>query len=186
MISSQNDQDGYLVVILGCMFSGKTTRLLEIYNMYTICDISCCVINYKEDTRYSKTKLVTHDKRGIPCIFSESLKDAINKNIDTYNVFLINEGQFFPDLYENVSYMVNEKNKKVYVCGLDGDYKREKFGSILDLIPLCDKFSKQYAICKMCKNGTKACFSKRISCEKEQTVIGSTNYIPVCRKCYEL
>ena len=49
MISCEKEEVGYLELILGCMFSGKTTRLLEIYNMYTICDVSCCVINYKED-----------------------------------------------------------------------------------------------------------------------------------------
>tara|TARA_Y100000590_G_C15599014_1_gene969251 strand:+ start:244 stop:786 length:543 start_codon:yes stop_codon:yes gene_type:complete len=177
---------GYLELILGCMFSGKTTKLLETYNMYTICDISCCVINSSLDNRYSETNLVTHDNKSIPCIFVEKLENILTKEtLNKYNVFLINEGQFFEDLYDSVLKLVDKYHKKVYVCGLDGDFKREKYGQILELIPKSDKFFKLYAICKICKDGTRACFSKRITKETTQTIIGSTNYIPVCRKCYD-
>mgnify|MGYP003644223821 CR=1 FL=1 len=177
---------GYLELILGCMFSGKTTKLLEIYNMYSICDVSCCVINSSLDKRYSNTNLVTHDKKSIPCIFVEKLNSITTPDVlDKYNVFLINEGQFFTDLYDSVIELVCKHHKKVYICGLDGDFQREKYGQILDLIPKSDKFFKLYAICKICKDGTSACFSKRITNENTQTIIGSNNYIPVCRKCYE-
>lgn len=181
-----NKDCGYLELILGCMFSGKTTRLLDIHKKYSICDISCCVINFKEDVRYSQTEMMSHDKKGVPCLFSEKLENAIIKeNLEKYDVFLINEGQFFEDLISQVKKLVLEHKKKVYICGLDGDFEREKFGNLLDLIPFADKFYKLYAICKLCKNGTRAPFSKRISNETKQTVIGSDNYIPVCRKCYE-
>jgi thymidine kinase len=99
------------------------------------------------------------------------------------DVILINEGQFFSDLYETVQDMLNYE-KKVYVCGLDGDFERKKFGSILDLIPFCDKITKLTSLCSICRDGTAAIFSMRLTDEKEQTVVGSTNYIPVCRKCY--
>ena len=78
-----------------------------------------------------------------------------------------------------------EQKKKIYICGLDGDFERKKFGQILNLIPLCDKVTKLTSLCSLCKNGTAGIFSKRITCEKEQTVVGSDNYIPVCRSCYE-
>jgi len=80
--------------------------------------------------------------------------------------------------------MLNNK-KKVYVCGLDGDFERKKFGSILDLIPLCDKVTKLTSLCSLCKDGTLGIFSMRLTCDKEQTLVGSDNYIPVCRMCYE-
>ena len=95
-----------------------------------------------------------------------------------------NEGQFFPDLEEFVEKMLEQK-KKIYICGLDGDFERKKFGQILNLIPLCDKVTKLTSLCSLCKNGTPGIFSKRITSEKEQTVVGSDNYIPVCRSCYE-
>ena len=75
--------------------------------------------------------------------------------------------------------------KKVYVCGLDGDYKRRKFGSILDIVPLCDDVVKLKAICKKCKK-EEAIFTHRMSGETQQTVIGSNNYQALCRSCYNM
>jgi thymidine kinase len=62
---------------------------------------------------------------------------------------------------------------------------REKFGLILDLIPLCDKVTKLTSLCGICKDGTPGIFSLRLTNENVQKVIGNNNYIPVCRNCYE-
>ena len=77
---------GHLELIFGCMFSGKTTKLIDIYKKYKICDISCIVINYSADTRYSNTHLVTHDQKKIPCIFTDNLNlnDDILKKSDVF------------------------------------------------------------------------------------------------------
>jgi thymidine kinase len=199
MSTSQNITS-YLELIIGPMFSGKTSKLLEIYKQCIFCDIKVVVINYAEDVRYHEEMLSTHDKIMIPCIQLTNLMDNINIDIDIIkknniecfkklktiseaDVILINEGQFFGDLKEFVIEML-EKNKKIYVSGLDGDFKREKFGQILDLIPLCDKVTKLSSLCSICKNGTAGIFSLRLSEEEQQKVIGSDNYIPVCRKCY--
>jgi len=129
--------------------------------------------------------LSTHDKIMIPCIQTERIsniwKDPV---LQSAKVVLINEAQFYPDLYEYVLFMLANK-KKIYIYGLDGDFERKKFGQVLDLIPLCDKITKLSALCGMCKNGEPAIFSLRLSTEKEQTLIGSDNYLPVCRNCYE-
>lgn len=173
---------GYLEVILGSMFSGKTSRLVEIYKQCIFCNISVSVINHSVDNRYDDDLLSTHDKIKIPCVKTERLFDIYNSiNSD---VILINEGQFFPDLYDFVFKMLENK-KKIYVCGLDGDFKRQKFGQILDIIPLCDKVYKLNSLCSSCKDGTPGIFSMRLTNENEQMVIGANNYIPVCRKCYE-
>jgi len=175
---------GYLEVIIGPMFSGKTTRLLEIYNRRFKADYNNIkVINYIGDKRYHESMLSTHDKNMIPCVFTNKISDVC-KPEDLYNieVILINEGQFFEDLYETTLTLVEKYKKEVYVCGLDGDFKRLKFGSILDLIPICDKVIKLQANCAMC--GRFAIFSKRLSCEDTQIVIGSSNYAPMCRNCY--
>ena len=180
-------ESGYLEIILGPMYSGKTSRLVEIYKQCKLCNIPVAVINHSIDTRYDSGDLLsTHDKIKIPCIKTTNLFD-IYENEDVYfsKVILINEGQFFPDLYHFVEDMISNINKKkVYICGLDGDFKRQKFGEILDLIPLCDKVTKLTSLCSICKNGAPGIFSKRITLETEQTVVGSDNYIPVCRKCY--
>jgi len=188
-----------LELFLGPMYSGKTSKLLEIYKQCSFCNIPVAVINHCADTRYHESMLSTHDKVMIPCIQTKKLSDIWN-NIDinqtftnnaskhiklrTAEVILINEGQFFEDLYSCVNDMLCEK-KKVYVAGLDGDFERNRFGQILDLIPICDSVTKFKSLCSICKNGAPGIFSLRLTKEKQQTLIGSDNYIPVCRNCYE-
>lgn len=174
---------GYLELIIGPMFSGKSSRLVEIFNQCKFCNISVIAINHVMDNRYDETLLSTHDKIMIPCIKAERLADIDPSILSSTSVILINEGQFFEDLYEAVEDMLRE-GKQIYVCGLDGDFERKKFGAILDLIPLCDTVSKLTSLCSICKNGKKGIFSMRLTGEKEQTVVGSDNYIPVCRECY--
>ena len=180
------EEIGYLEIIIGPMFSGKTSRLLKDYRLYKACDISCCVINYDEDKRYHNTMLSTHNKVMIPAHSVHSLKEILNNQNVLHNnkVFFINEAQFFEDICPSVYDLVEKYNKTVYIYGLDGDFKREKFGNILDLIPFADTVTKQSALCKVCKNGKKGIFTLRTTKEKEQKVIGIDNYIPVCRKCY--
>lgn len=194
----------YLELIIGPMYASKSTRLVEVYKQCKFCNISVAVINHVIDNRYDEELLSTHDMVKIPCIKTKVLKDVwlteeldleddIIENIPRIqdkikisksDVILINEGQFFEDLYDVVVDML-KCGKKVYVCGLDGDFERKKFGQILDLIPLCDKVEKLTSLCTLCKNGTRGIFSMRLTQETEQTVVGSDNYIPVCRKCYE-
>jgi thymidine kinase len=181
---NNNTTMSYLELIIGPMFSGKTSRLVEIYKQYKFCNISVLVINHSFDNRYDDTLLSTHDKIMIPCIRTSKLYDIELDIINSPEIILINEGQFFEDLYDWVENML-KLNKKIYICGLDGDFERKKFGTILDLIPLCDKVTKLTSLCNICKNGTPGIFSKRITNETIQTIIGHDNYIPVCRKCYE-
>ena len=117
---------GYLEIILGPMFSGKTTRLIDLQKQYAICDISCCVINHIIDKRYDEHLLCTHDNQATDCFNISHLKDIETMGLlSKYDVFLINEGQFFEDAVETISRLVDKYKKKVYVCGLDGDFKRE-------------------------------------------------------------
>jgi thymidine kinase len=120
----------------------------------------------------------------IPCIVTRKLAE-IRESIINADVILINEGQFFEDIYEEVLEMVEKQNKIVYICGLDGDFKRNKFGRLLDLIPYCDEITKLRSLCAYCKNGTPGIFSHRITNETSQVVIGTNNYIPLCRTCYK-
>jgi thymidine kinase len=129
----------------------------------------------------------SHDKIMAPCIQCSELNHVWTekKELTETDVILINEGQFFPDLYDVVTDMLNA-GKKIYISGLDGDFERKKFGYMLDLIPLCDKVTKLTSLCSLCKDGTPGIFSLRLTQEKQQMIVGVDNYIPVCRKCYEL
>jgi thymidine kinase len=178
----------YLELIIGPMFSGKTSELIEIYKKCKFCNISVTIINHSLDKRYHETMVSNHDQIKVPCLQASSLGEIwdnkeTNGSLDS-DVILINEAQFFTDLYEIVIDML-QHNKKIYICGLDGDFERKKFGTILDLIPFCDNVKKLKSLCSICRDGTPGIFSMRLTNEKEQTIVGSDNYIPVCRDCYE-
>lgn len=175
----------YLELIIGPMFSGKTSKLLQLYKQYSFCNVPVLVINHSFDKRYHQEKLSTHDKIMIPCLSVNLILEAMtDENLMKYNVILINEGQFFEDINERVRELVERYNKTVYVCGLDGDFKRKKFGDLLELIPFADNIIKLHSLCFCCKNGTRAPFTTRLTNETEQTVVGSDNYVPLCRNCY--
>ena len=179
------NESAYLEIILGPMFSGKTSKLVQIYKQCKLCNISVLPINHINDKERNSEKesvLVNHDNIHIPCVTTYDLFAISTVN---YSVILINEGQFFHSLVDFVKEQLALK-KQIYIAGLDGDFQRNVFGDILQLIPLCDKVEKYASLCGICKNGNAGIFSKRISTELIQTVIGGIDkYIPVCRFCYE-
>jgi thymidine kinase len=177
---------GYLELIIGPMFSGKTSKLIQIYNELKASSKSVSIINHSFDKRYHESMLSTHDNIMVPCLQSKTLGELWYSNIlKTSDYILINEGQFFEDIYSVVISML-KCGKRIYICGLDGDFERKKFGCILDLIPLCDTVTKLISICFLCKEKkTPAIFSKRLTSERDQTIIGCDNYIAVCRLCYD-
>tara|TARA_B100001142_G_scaffold10551_1_gene10139 strand:- start:2585 stop:3175 length:591 start_codon:yes stop_codon:yes gene_type:complete len=184
LLKETSRKTGYLKVILGPMFSGKTTELIKIYNSHKACNIKVCAINHCSDTRYHDNKLSTHDRDMIDSINLNKLS-LISPLLHMYDVFVINEGQFFDDLYDIVNILVNMHKKKVYVAGLDGDFKRRKFGQMLDIICLSDDVVKLKAICINCKKND-AIFTHRLSKEQKQILVGNNNYAALCRHCYNL
>lgn len=186
-INSFEYESSYLEIILGPMFSGKTSKLVQIYKQCKLCNIPVLVINHINDNERNPDKgsfLINHDNIQIPCVTTHDILFFID-TLDSYRVILINEGQFFHNLVPFVKTLLQYK-KQIYIAGLDGDFQRNVFGNLLELIPLCDKVEKLSSLCGICKNGNKGIFSKRISKEMTQTVVGgSDKYIPVCRICYE-
>jgi len=169
----KQQNEGYLELILGPMFSGKTSTLKKIYDQCIYCNIPVMVINYEADNRYCD--------EGLSIL--EILENNIEK-VDESEVILINEGQFFKDI-DKVIHLVEDLHKRVYICGLDGDFKKNKIGSLLDLIPHCDNVYKLKSLCSECRDGKSGLFSYRITDETDQVVIGVENYKPVCRACFE-
>jgi len=166
------------------MFAGKTTKLIEHYNILRN-NNKVCVVNYFHDTRYDPELLSTHDNKKINCHRLKTLTELTTTYL-SHDVFLINEGQFFVDLYDIVLELSEKHNKDVYIYGLDGDFKRNPFGDICRLLPLSTSITKLYANCKKCDGLGIACFTHRITNQNEQCIIDSDSYIPVCRKCYIL
>ena len=185
-----------LHLICGPMFAGKSTFL--IHNAKILIDNGVkqdeiMMVNHSFDKRYTdESNICTHDGLKMKsesfinlCELTSIINSNIEAQVDKIKYIFIDEGQFFNDLYDEVKKLLCKYKKTIYIGGLDGDFERKKFGQILDLIPLCDKVTKMTSLCSLCKNGTAGIFSKRITKEREQTVVGSSNYIPVCRSCFE-
>jgi thymidine kinase len=181
---------GKLELIMGNMFSGKSTELIRRFNREKTLHSRIILVNYYLDSRYSsESKISTHDKTQVECLKIEKLEYLLNVEIlNKYDSFFIDEGQFFTDLYPVVKKLIDEYNKHVIVAGLDGDFNRNKFGDIISLIPLSDTLDKLSAYCNMCNDGTYGPFTKKISNNSSELIeIGGKDlYLPVCRYHYHL
>jgi thymidine kinase len=175
---------GKLELILGPMFSGKSTELIRKIRLAKIINKKVLVIKPLLDQRYNNNKIVSHSFDSEDCNTVEFLY-SLNESIKHYDVIIIDEGQFFADLKETVIKWVDEFYKEVIIGGLDGDFKREPIGKILELIPYADKCKKISSLCKICNDGTKGLFSYRITENENQVQIGGVeSYIPLCRNHY--
>ena len=192
--------NGYLQLTFGSMYSGKSSELRSNRNDWnSISDICILVINYARDTRYSDGSMVmTHNKEGVKCISVEHLAEITNGECydeagnvvlpEDYDIILVDEGQFYDDLKDNIIHWVDILSKTVYVYGLDGDFRRQKFGQMMDLVPLCDKIVKKKAKCMLCNDGTDALFTWKLENNSDADTnleIGAADkYIALCRKHY--
>tara|TARA_B100000674_G_C37468588_1_gene745928 strand:- start:33 stop:560 length:528 start_codon:yes stop_codon:yes gene_type:complete len=159
---------GKLSLILGPMYSGKSTTLLSRYRRYKFANKKCLLIKYSKDTRYDKNNIITHDSLEYQAKNCTLLKE-IDEIINDYDVICIDEVQFYEDAYIYCDKWANN-GLIVEACGLNGDFERKPFNQISLLIPLADKIEHITAIDET--NGQDAPFTKRISEEKDQEVIG--------------
>jgi len=176
-----NKKFGELNIILGCMFSSKTSTLISRYKRYQIGGKKCIMIKYKFDTRYDNKCVITHDGIKIDAIVSSMLYE-LDKFIKDYDVICIDEIQFYKDADIFCDKWAND-GKIVEVCGLNGDYKREPFEIISKLIPMADNILFLKAVCK--ESGEDAVYSNRLIENDLQEVIGGEDmYNAVSRKMY--
>ncbi|KAG2245789.1 hypothetical protein Bca4012_091242 [Brassica carinata] len=188
VISDQEHHgSGAIHVIMGPMFSGKSTSLLRRIKSEINTGRSVAMVKSSKDTRYAKDSMVTHDGIGFPCwalpdlmSFPEIFGHDAYAKLDVIGV---DEAQFFGDLYEFCCKVADDDGKTVIVAGLDGDYLRRSFGAVLDIIPLADSVTKLTARCEVC--GQKAFFTLRKTRDTRTELIGGADvYMPVCRKHY--
>ena len=179
---SETKNEGRIELILGPMFSGKSTRLIEIIRKYTYKAKKTIMIKFFADKRYSeKSEVVTHDLIKYDSIDCEKLRDSIEK-IKEYDVIGIDEGQFFPDLVE-VCEELSLLNKIVIIAALNGDFRMEPFPVISRIISKADKIKLLKAYCFNCHKDAK--FSLRIVQSNETVLIGAGDaYKPACRQCH--
>ena len=168
-----------LKIVMGNMFSGKTTELIRILKRYSVIGKSIIVINSSKDVRSPDDVLKTHDDVKFNCIKTNNL---MNIDLSNSEVIAIDEAQFFTNLKEFCEKTL-ELGKIIILVGLDGDYLQRKFGEILECVPLADEVTKLSAICMCCMDGTPGPFTKRIINNNQLELIGGNDmYQAVCRK----
>lgn len=188
-----------LDIILGPMFSGKTTKLLEIMDALDNQNIKYIAVKPQIDDRYTTKEnsnfIVSHNLKKKECQVVQNLDQVLvqiknNKTIlstrsESIEYVIVDEGQFFQNLYNFCVVCLERFNINVIVTGLDGDYQRKPMGEILNLLPICNTITKLSSKCNICQKD--AIFTHRISNEKDQVLIGgSDKYIPLCRYHYVL
>jgi thymidine kinase len=173
-----------ITIVIGCMYAGKTTYLLEKINYLKEKNSSYLVINHSSDTRYNDNCITNHNQESVNSLSLIKLCDLNIQNLDNIENLLIDEAQFFTDLYDTVLTFRNyKKTLNIILVGLDGDYKQNVFndGQLLKLIPHCEELTKLYSKCYIC--GKKSSFTKRIISDNTQILVGDNNmYQPVCYK----
>ena len=177
--------EGMLTLIVGPMFSGKTTELHRLFERKTRAGVSCLLVKYTKDVRYSTDHVVSHkdmfgNYRQIPCYNINYLRE-LDSLIFTYKpeTIFIDEIQFFSDK-EVIEEILNKKIN-VTASGLNGDWQRKMFAGMADLFALAYDIKMFQAVCAFCSSEN-ACYSKKIT--EEAGIGGEEKYRSACHECY--
>lgn len=173
---------GWIEVIAGCMFSGKTEELIRRLRRAKIAKLDVMIFKPRIDDRYSTKDIVSHSEQSLPSTVVDSPKDILDLSKNS-QVIGIDEAQFFS---EDLSHVCNElanKGKRVIVAGLDQDYRGIPFEPIPHLLAEAEYITKTLAICVVC--GNPADKTQRTVNMKDRVVVGaSDSYEARCRKCH--
>lgn len=185
---------GSLKVIVGPMFASKSTALLQELSSCAALGLKTLYINHSLDTRNTADIFSTHSQilkskiTGETSIVTTRVSCLADVDVAAYDVIGVDEAQFFEDLVSNVVGWVDAHEKKVVVVGLDGDFKRDTIGHILELIPKADTVEKLHAYCQGCAQTQQieaAPFTHRVAPSTDSIVVGGGEaYIPLCRACF--
>ncbi len=163
-------------IILGCMFSGKTTELMRRLDRQRVIGRKILIINSDKDNRVEGDMIKTHSNQKQEAVKLDRLMLIVNsekyKEAETIG---IDEAQFFPDLIEFVEKCESDK-KSIVIAGLNGDYQRKPIGDILKIIPMCEDIVLLSAMDMVSKDGRAGHFTKRIINNDSQILVGSTEY----------
>ena len=179
---NHQDQLGWIEVICGSMFSGKTEELIRRLKRVSFANQKALIFKPVTDDRYSKNKVVSHDSKEIESIsvHSSTEIEPLSKNVD---VIAIDEAQFFDDNIVSVCNMLANNGKRVIVAGLDMDFEGKPFGPMPSLMATAEFVTKVHAICT--KTGNLANFSHRISKSKDLVLLGERDeYEPLSRAAF--
>jgi len=176
-------QTGWIEVICGSMFSGKTEELIRRVRRAQIARQKVELFKPDIDTRYSKDEIVSHDDQKLPSRVVKDANEMIPLSLEV-QVVAIDEAQFYKKNLVKVTKTLANMGKRVIVAGLDTDYRGEPFSPIPELLAIAEYITKTHAICVVC--GNPANFTQRMTKSKDQVLIGTSDiYEARCRNCYE-
>jgi len=180
----KGQRSGWIEVICGSMFSGKTEELIRRLKRARIANQRVEIFKPKIDTRYDEKKIVSHDKNHIISTPIENSK-ALLMLTDEVDVVGIDEAQFFDTDLTDICQELALKGIRVIIAGLDMDFRGKPFGPMPDLLAVAEYITKVHAICQHC--GNLATHSYRLVQEGGTVVLGEKeSYEPRCRTCYQM
>ncbi len=173
---------GWIEVIAGCMFSGKTEELIRRLRRATIAKQNVKIFKPRIDVRFSNSSIVSHSEQSLPSILIDDINEVIESAKDA-KVVGIDEAQFFSADIVNICNTLANNGKRVIVAGLDQDYKGIPFEPMPQLLAIAEYITKTLAICVVC--GNPADKTQRKTLSSERVVVGASDiYEARCRKCH--
>ncbi|MFQ6792700.1 MAG: thymidine kinase [Thomasclavelia sp.] len=184
-------REGWIEVICGCMFAGKTEELIRRINVLSYAKKNIVVFKPKIDNRYSDSEIVSYSGAHVPCLVVEKAQDILKKVDADVEVVAIDEVQFFDDDIIEVCEYLADKGIRVMVAGLDIDFRGESFGVMPELLTRAEFITKLNAVCAKC--GAPATRTQRLvngkpaDFEDPIVLVGAKErYEPRCRHCHQV
>ncbi|HRP88894.1 MAG TPA: thymidine kinase [Edaphocola sp.] len=182
-LEPQATKSGWIEVICGSMFSGKTEELIRRMKRAQIAKQKIEIFKPSVDTRYSDQDVVSHNANSIPSTPIENSQNILLL-ADDLDVIGIDEAQFFDPEIVNVVETMARKGVRVIIAGLDMDYKGQPFGMMPQLLATADYITKLHAICVQC--GQIANYTYRKNDSEKKILLGESDlYEPRCRHCFQ-
>jgi thymidine kinase len=179
---SKPKETGWIEVITGCMFSGKTEELIRRLKRAQIAKQKVVVFKPAIDNRYSAENIVSHNEQSLSSIVITDVNEIIELSKDA-QVVGIDEAQFFSSDILDVCNQLADNGKRVIAAGLDQDYKGVPFEPMPGLLSIAEYITKTLAICMVC--GNPADRTQRKTHTHERVVVGASEvYEARCRKCH--
>jgi thymidine kinase len=178
----KGQRSGWIEVICGCMFSGKTEELIRRLKRASIADMKIEVFKPRVDTRYDESAIVSHDTTSVLAIPIDQSTRMLKISPET-TVVGIDEAQFFDAELPEVCQQLALRGVRVIAAGLDMDFRGQPFGPIPQLLAIAEYVTKVHAICVHC--GNLATHSYRLADGESVVLLGEKEqYEPRCRSCY--
>lgn len=173
---------GWIEVITGCMFSGKTEELIRRLRRAQIAKQKVKIFKPRIDSRYSASSIVSHNEQSLPSILIEEIVEILD-HVNHAQVIGIDEAQFFNEGIVGICNLLASRGKRVIVAGLDQDYTGKPFEPIPQLLAIAEYITKHHAICVVC--GNPADKTQRKTSDSKRVIVGAADiYEARCRKCH--